>query len=169
MPKAPSKPARRSPSPKVRAGVIHRNVDLGREEEFVTWNEWFARAMAGMVEVLPKADHARLQFRVTLVDGRQLIVRQVLSHVVRGRCTLQESRWSEAEAICDVITGYLLLGVGEDDNFAAVALPPREIMSVECVLAPQDENEAAPTPFGFYKREGLHMPPLRREIEEHLE
>ncbi len=152
--------------------VTHRTVDLGREEEFVTWQEWFARTMVQMRQIVPEEAHDRLAFRVALADGRMLAVRQVLTHVVKGRCSLQSSRWSDAEAICDVITGYMFIGVGSDEHLTALAVPPTEILSIETLLVPeseeQNEDPSNTTPFGFYKREGIDVPTEQREIEERL-
>ncbi|HBS28249.1 MAG TPA: hypothetical protein DEB06_02085 [Phycisphaerales bacterium] len=162
-----------APTPAQPDAISHRTVDLGREEEFITWQDWFGRAMAHMREVLPPEAHASLAFRVTLADGRQFAVRQVLTHVVRGRCTLQPSRWNEHEAVCDVITGYQFLGVGEDERLTSLVVPPVAIESVECVLVagegePSDEPDETRTPFGFYKREALEKPVEQREVEEQL-
>ncbi len=162
MAKPPTKPAKRS-------GLVKRTVDLGREEELVTWNEWFARSMAAMKHAVPKEHHERLSFRVALADGRVYSVRQVLAHVARGKCTIQPSRWNEREAICDIITGYLFLGVGDDEVPTALCVSPLMITSVECALV--SEDDASPehrTPFGFYKREGMHVPTGRKEVEETL-
>lgn len=153
--------------------ISHRTVDLGREEEFVTWQEWCGRTMSHMRESVPAELHERLAFRVTLSDTRSFAVRQVLTHVVKGRCSLKASRWSDAEAICDVITGYMFMGVGDDELMTTVAVPPDEIASVECVLVGglPDEEEAgaqSETPFGFHKRDGLDIPTEQREIEEKI-
>lgn len=157
------------------AGPLHRTVDLGREEEFVPWRDWFGRTMGEMQQVVPASEHRRLQFRVTLDDGRQFLIRQVLTHVVKGRCSLEKSRWNEAEAVCDVITGYLFMGLDGDGIFSAISVPPRAVASVECVLAPpesEDDGEegkggsVSSEPFGFYKRESIELPPAQREIEE---
>jgi hypothetical protein len=155
------------------AVISHRTVDLGREEEFVTWQEWCARTMTHMREVVPAELHERLAFRVTLADGRSFAVRQVLTHVVKGRCSLQASRWSDAEAICDVVTGYMFMGVGDDELMTTVAVPPVDIASVECVLVgvladEDDPSSDTVTPFGFHKREGLDVPTEQREIEEKI-
>lgn len=153
--------------------IIHRTVDLGREEEFITWQDWFGRAMGLMRQVLPEEAHGNLAFRVTLTDGRQFAVRQVLTHVVRGKCTLQPSRWNEQEAVCDVITGYQFLGVGEDQFLTSLTVPPTGIESVECVLVrpggdEDSESDTSKAPFGFYKREALALPLEQREIEEKI-
>jgi len=143
-----------------------RAVDLGREEELITWSDWFARSMDAMFSVIEKKERDRLVFRVTLRDGRSFLVTQAHSHMVRGRCTLEKSRWSQQGAVCDIITGYLLIGIGEDELLTAVCVPPREIASVECVLAPQEDE--SPAPFGFYKREGLRLPATQTTVEESL-
>lgn len=146
-----------------------RAVDLGREEQLVTWDEWFARSMSIMKQAVPEPDHARLAYRVTLEDTRSFGVKQVVTHVARGKCTIGPSRWNEREAVCDVITGYLLLGASTDDDLpAALCVPPAEIASVECVLMPAGESEDQQTPFGFYKREGIDLPTERKEVEELL-
>lgn len=143
--------------------IVHRVVEVGREEELVTWNEWFARTQHAMKEIVPADKHERLQFRVTLVDGRQFLVRQLMSHVSRGLCTIGPSRWNANEAVCDVITGYLMVGVGDDHELSAISVPPTEIMTVECVLTPGEDERA---PFGFYAREGLTVPSKRSEVDE---
>lgn len=144
------------------APIVHRIVEVGREEELVTWNEWFARTQHAMKEILPAEKHERLQFRVTLVDGRQFLVRQLMTHLSRGLCTIGPSRWNEREAVCDVITGYLMVGVGEDAELSAISVPPTEILTVECVLVPDEER----APFGFYAREGVDVPAKRSEVDE---
>lgn len=160
--------ARQQANPKPKSPPAKRAVDLHREEELVTWNEWFARSMDVMRRAVPESHHNRLAFRVTLVDGRPFAVKQVLAHVARGRCTIGPSRWNETEAICDVITGYVFLGAGEDELPAAMCVSPATIASVECVLFPEEEDETPRTPFGFYKREGIDTPTQRREVEETL-
>lgn len=160
---------RASKQPAPAPPIAKRTVDLGREEELVTWDEWFARAMDVMQHAVPTANHDRLAFRVGLADGRVFAVKQVLAHVARGACTIGASRWHEREAICDVITGYMLLGAGEDELPSTLCISPSMITSVECLLAPRDENgesDGPPAPFGFYKREGILAPVQRREIDE---
>lgn len=153
-------------NPKSRRGAIKRTVDLGREEELVTWDGWFARSMEVMREAVPKLHHDRLAFRVALVDGRIFGVRQVMVHVARGSCSIGPSRWNEREAICDVITGYVLLGAAEDGAPSTLCVSPASISSVECILIPEIEDDTAATPFGFYKREGIDVPVKRKEVEE---
>lgn len=131
-----------------------RTVDLGREEELVTWQEWLGRAMSTMREAVEEPDHDKLVFRITLHDGRAFAARHVLTHVSRGMCSIVPDRWVEDEdathvkghPVCEVITGYMFLGSGEDELPTALCVPPTEIASVECVL-PQTVDE--PEPFGF--------------------
>lgn len=159
MTKKPSNTSKRS-------ATIKRTVDLGREEELVTWDEWFGRSIALMKEAIPEKLHDRLAFRVGLADGRVFGVKQVLAHVARGTCTIGPSRWNDREAICDVITGYMLLGAGDDEVPSTLCISPTLIVSVECVLVPEQEDDTPATPFGFYKREGINIPVERREVEE---
>jgi len=164
----PTRPVKPTPTPK--RAIIKRTVDLGREEELVTWDEWFSRSMEVMRQAVPDALHERLAFRVSLADGRVFSVRQVVTHVARGKCTIGPSRWNDEEAICDVITGYALLGAGEDSLPAALCVPATMITSIECMLVPSEEDESSenPAPFGFYKRDGIEVPTNRKEVEEPL-
>lgn len=148
--------------------VIKRTVDLGREEELVTWDEWMARSNLAMRHAVPEAMHDRLVFRVTLGDRRRFLVRQVFTHVARGFCTIGPSRWNEREAICDVITGYMLIGMAADGEPSALCVPPTFIRGLECVLMPTDEEQGSRAPFGFYKREDLTLPQQKTEVEEVL-
>jgi hypothetical protein len=157
---------RRSNSKQVRR--ILRTVDLGREEELVTWDEWFGRSLTAMKEAVPKKHHGRLAFRVSLADGRMFSVKQILAHVAHGACTLGPSRWSDSEAVCNVITGYMFLGVDESETPSTLCVSPATITSVECVLVGDDEEDSPRTPFGFYKREGLDAAVERKEVEEKL-
>jgi hypothetical protein len=145
-----------------RKPVPSRAVDLGREEELVTWSEWLGRSMSHMAEVVPEEQRDRLQFMVTLHEGRSFLVRQVLTHVVRGRCSLERTRWDDQGAICDIITGYLLIGENDEGDFTAVSVPPTAISSIECILKKCDER----SPFGFHKREILTLPAEQKQIEE---
>jgi len=147
-------------------------VDLGREDELVTWQEWLSRSMAAMREAIPQSDHERLIFRITLHDGRAFAASNVLTHVSRGMCTLVPNRWVEDEhaaaaqgsAICEVITGYIFLGSGDDELASALCVPPTEIASVECVLTKADPE---PESFGFSaaKLRADHTPALQ-EVDE---
>lgn len=156
--------------------LISRTVDLGREDELITWQEWFGRTMTHMRSATPEEMHGRLAFRVTLVDGRQFAVRQVTTHVVKGRCSMEKTRWSDQFATCNVITGYMLSGADDDALAVTIALPPAEISSVECVFVPTDEEEAEDAaherngrvPFGFYSKRALNVPTETREVEEQL-
>ncbi|MCA9292844.1 MAG: hypothetical protein KDA20_03425 [Phycisphaerales bacterium] len=161
-----------------------RVVDLGREEEYIPWAEWFARTSASM-EQLVKAGQAPdgpRVFRVTLQDGRPFAVMSVQTHIARGKCELVPNRWSEGgvgpggrmEAICDVITGYTLVGAGPDGRPAVVSVPPREIASVECVvmvpmpgMEGMDEGDGTmPEPFGFAAFKQRLEKPEVKEVEE---
>ena len=157
-----------SPAPaSVPAGPpIKRTVDLGREEELVTWNEWLERSSLAMSKLIPSEQHERLAFRVTLADRRRFIVRQVVSHVARGTCTIAPSRWNEREAICDVITGYMFIGIADDGSPSTLCVPPSVIRALECLLLPEDQPDAPSHPFGFYKRDDLSPLPHRSEVEE---
>lgn len=150
------------------SNLIKRTVDLGREDELVTWNEWMERAMQVMQQAVPAEKHDRLTFRLTLADRRQFNVRQVLAHVARGSCTIGPSRWNEREAICDIITGYMFVGAGDDEQPSALCVPPSFIRAIECVLFEAEESEKTNTPFGFYKREDLHVPLEKRDVTEPL-
>jgi hypothetical protein len=161
--KAVSAPARQPEVP----SIIKRTIDLGREEELVTWNEWMERASLVMKQAVPPEAHDRLAFRLTTGDRRQFIVRQVIAHVARGKCTIGPSRWNEREAICDVITGYMFVGMGEDAHPATMCIPATFIRSLECVLLPESDDEK-PAPFGFYKRDDFNVPHERKEVEEVL-
>lgn len=156
--------AKRPSKPKAPATKEHhsRAVDLGREEQFVTWSEWFGRTMAHMSEVVPAEQRDKLQFCITLADGRRFLVRQVLTHVVRGRCSLDPTRWDDGGAVCDVITGYMLLGENDEGDVTVVSVPPTEISTVECILKREEDR----APFGFRKHEALSLPCQQREIEE---
>lgn len=158
--------AKRPSNPKPTSAPIKRAVDLGREEELVTWDEWFGRSMQVMKRAVPKGRHDRLAFRVALLDGRAFAVKQVITHVARGACTIGPSRWNEREAICDVITGYMFLGADESEMPSTLCVSPASITSVECVLTGEEEDETSHTPFGFYKREGIDAPVEVKEVEE---
>lgn len=115
--------------------VVPRSVDLGREDHLVTWGEWFERSHAAMASVVPEELRDNLLFRATLVDGRQFLVREIRQHVSHGACTIEKTRWHERDAICNVITGYLLVGNDQHGVPSTVAVMPDEILTVECVLA----------------------------------
>jgi len=165
-----------------------RLVDLGREEAGVPCAAWFSRASPGMrllVEqgVMPRLPRA---FRVTLRDGRPYAVFSVKTHIARGKCG-DSGHWREprerdgAADMCDVITGYSLVGTAHDGRPVVLTVPPDEIASVECVLvqghpgqvAPDTDGDGKPdeddVPFGFAaftKREDT--PELTEEEEPTL-
>lgn len=150
-----------------------RIVDLGREDELVTWQEWLGRSMEAMREAIPKQDHDRLVFRITLHDGRAFAASNVLTHVSRGMCTIMPDRWVENEKVktirglpvCEVITGYMFIGSGDDELASALCVPPTEISSVECVLT---EAHAGPESFGFAaaRLNAMSDKPAMQEIED---
>jgi len=147
-----------------------RTVDLGREEELVTWQEWFNRSARLMGQLVDGAQREHLIFRVTLHDGRAFAVRQALTHVARGRCLMDPSRWKRTgngsgDVACDVITGYMLVGTGADERPTVVSVPPAEIASVECVLV---EPKEEPEPFGFARSVDMKDRPALEEVEEEL-
>jgi len=134
-------------------------VDLGREHARVPWMEWFRRASEGMdvfVEqgVMPELPRA---FRVTLRDGRPYAVFSVKTHIAHGKCGVSGD-WREAAIgqadVCDVITGYTLVGTAHDGRPVVLTVPPQEIASVECVLVQahpgqREEKDKDDVPFGF--------------------
>lgn len=157
--------------------VVPRSVDLGREDHLVTWGEWFERAYHAMSSVVPDELHGNLLFRATLGDGRAFLVREIRQHVSRGACTIQKTRWHERDAICDVITGYLLVGNDEAGVPTTLAVLPDDIVSVECVLGvvspPENDPELTQQAqekrvFGFAQfAKALEARPTRvEEVEE---
>ena len=123
-----------------------------------------APAIAGLAKV----------FRVTLTDGRPFAVTAVHTHMNRGRCFVGKDRWGEQDKVCDVITGYTMIGAGPDNRPTALTVPPSAIASVECVLVPQsgqgralhqpksDEDEA----FGFARFAQMRDRPEVQEVED---
>jgi hypothetical protein len=150
-----------------------RIVDLGREDELVTWQEWLGRAMSTMQESVEENQRDRLVFRVTLRDGRAFVAKHVLTHISRGMCSIVPDRWVEDEKathvngspVCEVITGYMFLGTGDDALPTALCVPPVEIASVECVL-PTVLDE--PEPFGFAAAAQMRVrdKPSLEQVEE---
>lgn len=125
----------------------HRAVDLGREDQLVPWSEWFNRTGASMSKVIKPEMRKHMRFRVTLTDGRVYTVRRAMSHVARGRCSLEPTRWDPEGSVCDVITGYQLMGNDPAGNISMLAVTPDMIRCVECVIMrPKDEEKE---PFGF--------------------
>ena len=150
-----------------------RIVDLGREDELVTWQEWLGRSMEAMREAVPKKDHERLVFRITLHDGRAFAASNVLTHVSRGMCSIVPNRWVEDEKathikgmpVCEVITGYIFMGSGEDELAAALCVPPKQISTVECVLT---ESQPGPESFGFAaaRMSAMSDKPAMQEVDD---
>lgn len=149
-----------------------RLLDLGREAELITWNEWFARTASVMTQAAqqsPAIDGIPV-FRITLADRRQYLVTYVFTQVARGRCEIGPSRWAAPEGgapapapVCDVITGYILVGRDGNNRPVTVGIPPAMIASVECVLAPAEKE-----PFGFARmmESDPGSGPVVREIED---
>lgn len=184
--------------PKRRVGTRH--VDLGREGELVTWADWFQRSaqalehfLAATTKNIPDENvrnavmaSARV-FRVALQDGRQFAVSGVQTHTARGLCfpggndrfNLSEGSHDQqtGKGGCDVITGYTLVGTGPDGRATAVSVPPNQIVSVECVLVPQNGQARAlnkPAPdeentFGFARFAEMKSRPDFTEIDEPAE
>lgn len=144
---------------------MSRAIDLGREEQLVPWRDWFIRAMSALLPIVPEERRESMAFRVTLKDKRVLVVRGVETHVSRGRCFVGENRWGERDQICDVITGYVLLGYGLDGLPTVACLPPEMIVSVECVIA---EVPGEREPFGFERFHWQRGQPRMEEVEEML-
>lgn len=140
-----------------------RAIDLGREDELVPWRDWFVRAMSAMLPLVPEERREDVAFRVVLTDKRVLIVRGVSTHVSRGRCFVGENRWGERDPICDVITGYVLLGHGADMTPTVACVPPTMISTVECVIAPGGADRE---PFGFASYHWRQGRPRIDEVEE---
>ncbi|TVQ80359.1 MAG: hypothetical protein EA380_03310 [Phycisphaeraceae bacterium] len=142
-----------------------RTVDLGREDQLVPWRDWFVRAVEMMLPIVPEDKRDNIAFRVTLKDKRFLVIRGVSTHVSRGRCFVGENRWGERDQICDVITGYVLLGHGADGTPVVACVPPAMIVSVECVIG---EVPGEREPFGFESYLWRQGRPRLEEVEESL-
>ncbi|GEM_PF-1860924 len=213
--------------------VVTRRVDLGREDQLVTWAEWFQRSAAALdafIE-LQHQQHQRLLaqhagsssdqfdganddhdhdstntnsntntddpqpndpqtadpprgpsgggakvFRVTLTDGRPFAVTAVHTHMNRGRCFVGKDRWGEENKVCDVITGYTMIGAGPDNRPTALSVPPTQIASVECVLIPPrqhanalekpKENDTQAEAFGFARFAQMRDRPQLQEVDD---
>ncbi len=171
-----AQPELSNPAPEGAEVPVSRTVDLNREDELITWQEWMARSMNQMKQLVPAEHHEKLAFRVTLIDGRTFAIRRFTTYVVKGRCSLEETRWSDQFKTCNVITGYMFYGVGEDMLLSSLCVPPDMIASIECLLVPVidpdaqgDEQPAVKKiPFGFYPRETLDSPLEQQEVEEEL-
>lgn len=149
----------------------HNQVDLGREDELVPWAEWFGRTAHVMEHVLDPENKGKRVFRVTLRDGRAFAVFTVQTHISRGKCSIRENRWGEKDAICDVITGYTLVGTSSDGRPVVLAVPPTEIASVECVIigtqeTGQETQEEEKEPFGFARWVSQREEPTLEELED---
>jgi hypothetical protein len=178
-----------------------RSIDLGREDELVPWSEWFKRTAATVQQMLEGAPSQeepgvgpRWVFRVTLIDGRTFAVHSVSTHLSRGRCFLGDNRWdigptkrdvtesagkvasviNAGSPICDVITGYTLVGNGEDGLPMVLNIPPSMIASVEGVMLPHvpkpdaGASENNREPFGFARWAAMQAEndPQLKEVEE---
>ena len=142
--------------------------------------ESMEQVLANLPGATPSAEDApkmpRWVFRVTLIDGRTYAVHTVSTHLSRGRCFLGDNRWdigptkhdvtesagkvasviNAGSPICDVITGYTLMGNGEDGLPMVLNIPPQMIASVEGVVLPRlslkpgaDKKDDDREPFGF--------------------
>ena len=144
-----------------------RTIDLGREGHLVTWQEWFGRTAQLMAASVAPEQRNYLHFRVTLRGSNHVYaIRRVMTHVSKGACYPDRSRWSAKEmadaknlpeqagttepvgtkAVCNIITGYMLQGFGPDMKPTTLSVTPCQIASVECVLS---EPKHTGEPFGF--------------------
>lgn len=164
-----------------------RTIDLGREGHLVTWQEWFARTAQLMAASVAPEQRNHLHFRVTLKDSHiPYAIRRVMTHIARGACYPDESRWSErviagartlpeaagttepvvgTKGICNIITGYMLQGFGPDMKPTTLSVTPCQIASVECVLS---EPKTSGEPFGFAAFHTMKedQAPEMEEVEE---
>jgi hypothetical protein len=149
-----------------------RTVDLGREDHLVTWQEWFARAAEVMTKAVEPEHQDHLLFRVRLKSGAEYMVQNVMTHVAKGACYPDSARWSSqaieddesgSKAVCNVITGYMMMGQGRDNRPMTVSVTPCQIASVECVLV---EPRKEPEPFGFAAALHTKGRPRLEEVEE---
>jgi hypothetical protein len=136
----------------------------------------------------------RWVFRVTLIDGRTFAIHTVSTHLSRGRCFLGDNRWDigptrhevtesagkvatvmlAGSPICDVVTGYTLMGNGEDGLPMVLNIPPSMIASVEGVVLPRiappdaSKNDDDREPFGFARWAAMQAEndPKLNEVEE---
>ncbi len=161
-----------------------RTLDLGREGHLVTWQEWFARTAHLMAKSVSEEQRQHLHFRVTLETGAVYAIRNVMTHVARGACYPDRSRWSQSQmadanslpaaagstetvgtkAVCNIITGYMLQGFGPDQNPTTLSVTPCQIASVECVLSEPHTNDAEP--FGFAAFQHMNNTPELTEVDE---
>jgi len=129
-------------------------IDLGRQADFITWNEWIGRSGEAAHEALPEDERDRLRLVVTLKDGRRLRVHSTQVH----------AHDPGEESPVAVITGYVFVGhyAGdmEGESVISLAVVPAMIASVEWVELPEDEN----TRFGFaaaHQKPGDRMPEIQ--------
>ena len=165
-----------------------RTVDLGREGHLVTWQEWFGRTAHLMAKSVSEEQRQHLHFRITLHTGQVFAIRNVMTHVSRGACYPDRSRWSQTaiadastlpaaagstetvgntsgtRAVCNIITGYMLQGFGPDGRPTTLSVTPCQIASVECVLS--EPKNASSEPFGFAAFQHMKETPELTEVEE---
>jgi hypothetical protein len=201
--------------------VVTRRVDLGREDELVTWAEWFQRSSEALDAFILSQQQAHQKvlaerasgdasgdgdgesgdgnandagvddsgsgngsgvpsgltkvFRVTLADGRPFAITAVHTHMNRGRCFVGTDRWGEVDKVCDVISGYTMIGAGPDHRPTAISVPPSMIASVECVLVPprgqgraleQPSDDGEQEAFGFARFAQMRDRPEVSEVED---
>lgn len=157
-----------------------RAVDLGREEDLVTWNEWMMRCAKVMQHAAASSEQidGNPVFRVTLADKRQFMVSHVFTQVARGKCSIGPERWADpaelsetsgrpvgpnGEPICDVITGYVFVGTAGDGRPTTLGVPPEMIASVECVLMLDPKQSA----FGFARwTQEQNAAPVIEEVDD---
>lgn len=167
-----------------------RTVDLGREGHLITWQEWFARTAQLMASSVAPEQRDHLHFRVMLKDSKvPYAIRRVMTHVAKGACMPDRSRWSQAQiasaqslpenagttepvtsgggtkGICNIISGYMLQGFGPDMKPTTLSVTPCQIASVECVLS---EPKSSGEPFGFAAFHTMKedQEPQMEEVEE---
>ena len=134
-------------------------IDLGRQGDFITWNEWIGRSGEAAHAALPEDERDRLRLVVTLKDGRRLRVHSTQVH----------AHDPGEESPVAVITGYVFVGhyAGdlERESVISVAVPPAMIASVEWVEQPETED----TSFGFAvnQKPGDAMPEIPEETPIH--
>ena len=131
-------------------------IDLGRQGEFITWNEWIGRSGEAAHEALPDDERDRLRLVVTLKDGRRMRVHSTQVH----------AHDPGEESPVAVITGYVFVGhyAGdmEGESVISLAVTPAMIATVEWVELPEEENKR----FGFA---AAHQKPgdKTNEIQDH--
>jgi len=116
-------------------------IDLGRQGELITWNEWIGRAGEAARRHLDEAARDALRLIVTLRDGRRICV----SHTeVHAHDPGEDSPMA-------AITGYVFLGhylnTPHTERVVSIAVPPYAIASVEWNELPEEKD--ADKTFGF--------------------